>query len=565
MCLNYSVSTSMREYVALHRLRSLDARTQRAVLAPGVTCAAPQGGCKGNVGVLPREALNVDQIQAITSCLEPGPVFSLIQGPPGTGKTSTLVSLVTALLAGPSGQVQAGARVLVCAPSNAAVDELAKRFSLGLATHGSAQRYRPSVVRIGAKHQMRRDVWDSVGLEGQVLRRLAQIQGQQQSSAAELNMLKAELESLTERLEQCEQAAQGAGHDDEGEVSPDMQALQSARKHALALCAQKAALAGVSESRTAVLKRQLRSQILDNAQIVCTTLSGAGTALMQSSKRSFIAVIVDEAAQALEPSVLIPLQLNVDRCILVGDPQQLPATVTSRTADANMYARSLFERLQAAGHSASLLSVQYRMHPSIRAFPSNHFYAGKLSDSLGEHGRRAPWHADSRFAPLVFYDIKGDQDVSHGSTSRSNNAEAKACVSLLLALQHLMPRGIEEMQQRVAIMSPYRRQCSEIRHRLNGSGFGNIEVSSVDAFQGREIDVALVSCVRSGHGGLGFVSDVRRLNVAITRARCSLLILGNAATLSQSEHWAALISHARSTGSYISLEKTDISKMGKKQ
>jgi senataxin len=128
-----------------------------------------------------------------------------------------------------------------------------------------------------------------------------------------------------------------------------------------------------------------------------------------------------------------------------------------------------------------------------------------------------------------------------------------------------MPRGIEEMQQRVAIMSPYRRQCSEIRHRLNGSGFGNIEVSSVDAFQGREIDVALVSCVRSGHGGLGFVADVRRLNVAITRARCSLLILGNAATLSQSEHWAALISHARSTGSYISLEKTDISKMGKKQ
>lgn len=466
-----------------------------------------------------------------------------------------MVGLLTALLAGPSGQVQAGARVLVCAPSNAAVDELAKRVSLGLAIEGRTERYRPSVVRIGAKQQMRTEVWDAIGLECQVLRRLAEVQDQQQSATEELNKLKGEVEALTERLEKCEQCT----HQDDN-ISKEIQALQSARKRALALVAHKAVLAGVSESKKAVLKRQLRKQILENAQIVCVTLSGAGTVLMQSSKRTFNAVIVDEAAQALEPSLLIPLQLKIERCILVGDPQQLPATVTSRNADANLFARSLFERLQAAGHSASLLAVQYRMHPFIRAFPSDHFYGGKLIDCLGEHGRQASWHCDCRFAPLVFYDIKGQEDGGHGSNSRSNPTEAKACVALLQALQRLMTGSASEMQKRVAIMSPYRRQCSDIRRRLNAGGLQNVEVSSVDAFQGREIDVAVLSCVRAGRGGLGFVADIRRLNVAITRARCSLLILGNAATLSQNDHWAALIEHARSTGCCVQLEEAGIDK-----
>jgi senataxin len=287
---------------------------------------------------------------------------------------------------------------------------------------------------------------------------------------------------------------------------------------------------------------------------------------LQSSTRTFDAVIVDEAAQALEPSALIPLQLNVDRCILVGDPQQLPATVTSRKADENLFARSLFERLQASGHSASLLTVQYRMHPSIRAFPSQHFYDGKLKDCASED-RHAPWHADCRFAPFVFYDIRGDddpdvrQDLRPGGTSRSNSVEAKACVALLGALTRLMEREGGLMQKRIAVMSPYRRQCSDIRYRLSASGLQDVEVSSVDAFQGREMDVSVLSCVRSGRGGLGFVADVRRLNVALTRAKCSLLILGDADTLSQNEHWAALITHARSAGCCVRLCETQLDRI----
>ena len=139
--------------------------------------------------------------------------------------------------------------------------------------------------------------------------------------------------------------------------------------------------------------------------------------------------------------------------------------------------------------------------------------------------------------------------------------EARACVAIICALRKLMPGGGEQVQQRVAVMSPYRRQCAEIRRRLGAAGLQGVEVSSVDSFQGREVDVALLSCVRSGRGGLGFVADVRRLNVALTRARCSLLVVGDAATLAQSEHWAALVAHARSSGAAVRLTEAALDKV----
>jgi hypothetical protein len=551
VCLSYSIATSEREFIALHRLRSLEPAVQRAVLDPRRAASDPPRAVpssRGSMSLVPQEALNQDQIAAIAQCLEPGAVFRLIQGPPGTGKTSTLVGLLTALVAAPSGNA-AGARVLVCAPSNAAVDELALRVSRGLAVQGRTDKYLPNVVRIGSKRQMRREVWDAVGLEQQVLRRLVELEGEGETAKAELDKLKAEVETLTERLEGSTRGGQAA----ELAAGDDTQALLFARKSALAQCAHRAAAADASESRVGVLKRRLRSQFLDKAQIVFVTLSGAGAALLQGSTRTFDAVIVDEAAQALETSILIPLQLGIDRCILVGDPQQLPATVTSRTADRNLYARSLFERLQAAGMGVQLLAVQYRMHPAIRAFPSAHFYDGKLTDSLGAQGRSAPWHCDIRFSPFVFYNLKGGEDAGPGGTSRSNASEAQACVAMLRALQGHVPGGSAGVALRAAVMSPYRRQCAEIRRRLAAAGLPDVEVASVDSFQGREVDLAILSCVRSGGRGLGFVADVRRLNVALTRARCSLLVIGDATTLSHNEHWAALVAHARSARACVRL------------
>jgi superfamily I DNA and/or RNA helicase len=136
-----------------------------------------------------------------------------------------------------------------------------------------------------------------------------------------------------------------------------------------------------------------------------------------------------------------------------------------------------------SGHGASLPTVQYRMHPSIRAFPSQHFYDGKLKDCVNED-RHAPWHAECRFAPLC----------STTSVDRSgSNSVAKAFVALLEALTRLMQREGGHMQKRIAVMSPYSRQCCDIRYRLSASGLQDVEVSSVDAFQGREMDVSVLS------------------------------------------------------------------------
>ena len=121
-----------------------------------------------------------------------------------------------------------------------------------------------------------------------------------------------------------------------------------------------------------------------------------------------------------------------------------------------------------------------------------------------------------------------------------------------------MPGTAGRLSKHVAIMSPYRRQCAEIRRRLAAAGLHDVEVSSVDAFQGREVDVAVLSCVRSRGSGLGFVADVRRLNVALTRARCSLLVIGDAATLSQNEHWAALVEHSRAVRMCITLKQEEL-------
>eukprot|EP00283_Hemiselmis_rufescens_P024217 CAMPEP_0173452884 /NCGR_PEP_ID=MMETSP1357-20121228/49601_1 /TAXON_ID=77926 /ORGANISM="Hemiselmis rufescens, Strain PCC563" /LENGTH=138 /DNA_ID=CAMNT_0014419797 /DNA_START=24 /DNA_END=437 /DNA_ORIENTATION=- len=138
---------------------------------------------------------------------------------------------------------------------------------------------------------------------------------------------------------------------------------------------------------------------MEGADIVCCTLSGAAAAIKMCLRCPIKTVVIDEAAQSVEASCLVPLQASPSRCVLFGDPRQLPATTFSRDADATRYSRSLFERLQEGGHGAHVLSVQYRMHPQIRQFPSDHFYSGLLTDGRSEGD--APWHAHPLFPPVV--------------------------------------------------------------------------------------------------------------------------------------------------------------------
>jgi AAA domain len=314
--------------------------------------------------------------------------------------------------------------------------------------------------------------------------------------------------------------------------------------------------------------------IVNSASIVFSTLNSAGHEVLSHMCGAFDAVIIDEAAQSVEPEVLIPLvganprmTSTVPLCIMVGDPKQLPATVISNVPSVvKALGRSLFERLQDAKHSkVHMLNTQYRMHPYIARFPSSQFYGGRLRNgssvmSLGYH---QPYHFDAkkRFGPLSFIDTSTCPMAVQGSSigrSQGNSGEAYIVCSLLVSLISLYPdEGLAAGN--VAVLTPYKRQVLELRRQIEAAPAlqgADIEVNTVDGIQGREKDVVILSTVRSANvsavstsSGIGFVKDERRMNVALTRARLSLIVVGNASVLSQgSRHWAAQVEDSRSHG-----------------
>ena len=333
--LHASLSTSEREYVAVHSVRALPQYVQAAILDP-----SPNGLRKpieSSLTASVAEGLNQAQALAVSGALDRGAPFTLIQGPPGTGKTKTIVALVSALVGATSdgGAEWSGVRVLVCAPSNAAVDEIAMRLFQGLSPESSGGPMR--IVRVGGREQMRPEVWDAMSVD-----RLAE-RGQDGKVADDSRETTRHSDSLIGA------AASGIGDE------------RSAAVRALGRAARDAAVA-VAEFRRS--GQQARARVLAAARVVCSTLSGAGSAAVRGADRNsaFDVVVVDEAAQAVEASALVPLALlcgggGMFKCVLVGDPQQLPATVLSRVAEEHLYGRSLFERLQAAGQEPLLLSV----------------------------------------------------------------------------------------------------------------------------------------------------------------------------------------------------------------
>lgn len=299
------------------------------------------------------------------------------------------------------------------------------------------------------------------------------------------------------------------------------------------------------------LKGKMTEAILSRASIIACTLSKAGSGSFDGLKRGFDALIIDEAAQAVELSTLVPLRERVGRVVLVGDPKQLPATVKSVVAAKARYDRSLFERIAESGVAPSMLRVQYRMHPFLREFPSKRFYGGMLTDgpSVMERVRSScpNIYKFTCFQPFVLYDvINSREDEVHGS--KYNRAEAEFCVNLCETM-YQMCVDMRIKKWTVGFVSPYREQVNALRRELSRSDIQpalSVEVNTVDGFQGREKDVIIFSCVRSSQrGGIGFLRDIRRLNVAITRARFCLFVVGNVNTLVRDETWRALVTSAR--------------------
>ncbi|THC99106.1 hypothetical protein EYZ11_001427 [Aspergillus tanneri] len=516
--------------------------------------------------------VNSAQAKAIKSALD-NDAFTLIQGPPGSGKTKTIVALVGALLsnvlgnqgmmisrptgngiARPPARTATSKKLLVCAPSNAAVDELVMRFKEGVKTvHGRQEKL--SVIRLGRSDAINTNVLD-VTLDELVNARLNQ---NSRKDAGERDLQKIYMDhkaadtsfkEARSKIDQCR--AQGLPIPVELEREFD---LLKKKKTQLSQEIDSARDKNHSAARDAELnRRRIQQEVIDGAHVICATLSGSGHEMFQNLSIEFETVVIDEAAQSIELSALIPLKYGCSKCILVGDPKQLPPTVLSKVASRFQYEQSLFVRMQ-ANHprDVHLLDIQYRMHPQISAFPSSAFYDGKLQDGPNmDKLRSRAWHQSELLSPYRFFDVQGLHQSATKGHSLVNLAELRVAMQLYERLTADF-RGYE-FTGKIGIITPYKGQLRELKThfaaKYGNSIFNTIDFNTTDAFQGRESEVIIFSCVRASNKGIGFLSDIRRMNVGLTRAKSSLWVLGNSQSLAQGEFWNSLIKDARRRNVY---------------
>ncbi len=425
---------------------------------------------------------------------------AVIHGPPGTGKTTAVVELIRQA-------VQRGERVLACAPSNLAVDNLLERL---LAAGERA-------IRIG--HPAR------------VLPELREHTLDLQVAAHP------DLKLAREWTKQAWALRRQAGKF--MRTAPERGARREQRDEAKRLLA---------DARK--MEERLVAHLLDSATVVCATLTGLDDELLGDLQ--FDLAVIDEAAQTTEPACWIPL-LRAKRLVLAGDHCQLPPTILSDEALRLGFDLSLMERLVTRwGDTISRqLTIQYRMHEQLMRFSSAEFYESSLiaHDSVREHLLADLPHVAP--IPLTqtamqFIDTAGSDSVeqaeSEGS-SRNNPGEADIVAQ---QVQELLAAGVAPSE--IAIITPYAAQARLLRTLIGNAA---IEIDTVDGFQGREKEAVVISFVRSNTTGeVGFLSDTRRTNVALTRARRKLIVIGDSSTLANHEFYHRLLDHFEREGSY---------------
>lgn len=451
--------------------------------------------------------LNLEQKDAVQRALAAEDYF-LVQGPPGTGKSTVLAEVAVQA-------VERGERLLVCAASNAAVDHLLELcLQAGLAA-----------LRVG--HPAR------------VLPRLQQ------------HTLDVVVEEHPDRIlarDLFDEAYELFGY-----ARRQRSQGRSRERFSKARASSSEAKSLIEEAR-ALEKKAVRA-LLGKARIVCSTLAGLESHTISDER--FDLALVDEATQATEPLTLLAF-LKAKKVILAGDQQQLPPTILSPDAARQGLAVSLFERLIADAGTPDvhrMLKEQYRMNEAIMAFPSERMYRGELRAhvSVASHTLADVLEKQVEAPPVLFLDTagKGFEEVAEpGTGSLYNEGEAELIVGRAKALLEagLTPREL-------GIITPYSAQAARIRDRLSRAlpDLQDVEVDTVDAFQGREKDAILVSLVRNNtEGQLGFLTELRRMNVALTRPRRHLFVVGDSATLASHPFYAAFIERTQADGSYRS-------------
>ena len=487
-----------RQVAALHRAAAAD-RDRLATLRDVLLGEVPAKF--GPPGIYP-SPLNDSQNAAVEFALSAEDV-AVIHGPPGTGKTTTVVELIRRAVA-------SGQRVLASAPSNAAVDNLLdKLLGVGL-----------EPVRIGHPARV------AEALRGRVLDSLVE----KHPEARQARKYAKEAQALLKKANKWTK---------EKPVPGEKQALRAEARHLLAVARR--------TEQTAV------ERVLAAASVICGTLTGIDSDRLGQLR--FDLAVIDEACQSSEPACWIPL-LRAGKVVLAGDPCQLPPTILSQEAAEGGLAVSLMERVMATcGPGVSrLLTTQYRMHADIMAFPSAEFYGSELVADASVAGhllRDLPGVSDTPMTatPVQFIDTAGagyDEEREAESGSRLNPQEAAVVVRVV---RELLAAGVPA--ESVAVITPYNGQARVLRDVLAADG---VEVDSVDGFQGREKEAIVISLVRSNaEGEIGFLADTRRTNVAVTRARRKLVVVGDSATLAGHDFYKRLLEHFEATDAYGSV------------
>ncbi|KAL6993306.1 hypothetical protein U1Q18_011422 [Sarracenia purpurea var. burkii] len=305
-------------------------------------------------------------------------------------------------------------------------------------------------------------------------------------------------------------------------------------------------------------KYDIRSFCLQNACLIFCTVSSSAK-LHTEGMAPVELLVIDEAAQLKECESTIPLQFpGLHHAILIGDERQLPAMVQSKICQKAEFGRSLFERLVVLGHKKHLLNVQYRMHPSISLFPNKEFYDSKILDGPNVKERTYERHffQGSIYGSYSFINVSDGKEDFDSRHSTKNMVEIAVVAEIVASV--FKESVASKMKVKVGCISPYKAQVFALQEKL-GNKYGtdansdfSVSVRSVDGFQGGEEDLIIISTVRcNGNGSVGFLSNHQRANVALTRARHCLLIVGNGATLSNSGSvWGKLVLDAKARGHF---------------
>ncbi|XP_070189719.1 uncharacterized protein [Littorina saxatilis] len=553
-----SLTPTLRRFSALQMLPRCP--LMRDVLSPSL--AASGRGVDIPRALMGRSKLNEDQSVAVRTMLSAvhqppsTPRLSLLQGPPGTGKSHVIIATILRIL-----QVKPKAKICLAAPSNAAADELLRRLIIKKNTVG----LNFDMVRIGKVGSTHSDV-KQLALENKVqtakelVLREKRMKMVPETVRTEHTRLENKIVAMEDRLFQLRHQRKMA----EAEVLEREMKKEQRRKDVLTKQIQQGnqdQYVNQSVELTGREYNEIFERQLKEPQIVCGTLSSFGQPrILDTLRRNptgnrynnqhFTCAIIDEATQATELDSLIPLQYCVTKLFMVGDPNQLPPTVLSTKAQSLNYNLSLFERLYNHFHDrpgsdnpVMMLRTQYRMDPAICRFPNRHVYRDLLvtDRQVLENCAKYPLH------PYVIFDVEEGQELLSQSGTLSNELEADCtavlCHQLLNTKLHITPNSI-------GIICPYAGQKRLVTRKLKDRNIEGIEVNTVDGFQGREKHIIILSCVRarSSTGGIGFMADTRRMNVALTRAKYALYIIAHLQSLRTDRDWKALVMDAQDRG-----------------